>query len=351
MRPKILLLDDDKDLLVLYKDILSQLPSRPEIMTCSKGARAITILEEEPFNMLISDLSMPRMDGLQVLSIVRRRFPQIRTVVLTSMLDEQFRSRAYSLGVDLFWHKPSNSEETQQFLDCIESLLGRDDDNEGFRGVQSKSLLDIVQLECLCQNSTVLKITHGPYTGRVWVGNGEVLDAETPSAIGEEAFRQIFSWKSGNFETLGGEPDRPRRIFTPYQSLLLQSAQAEDESKSLESKAQSVDLPNHLSPIIRNEGVEFVLSIKPGDASRFEARGLENPEPAARWCSETLERFRALGDRLQAGPLMEIVGVSEEGPVTLTPHGGMDFLLGWDKETQSNEVSECTRKALSLWIS
>jgi len=67
---------------------------------------------------------MPKMDGLQVLSIVRRKFPELRTVVLTSILDEQFRSRVYSLGVDLYWQKPGSGGEIKQFLECIESLLG-----------------------------------------------------------------------------------------------------------------------------------------------------------------------------------------------------------------------------------
>src|SRR5579872_2798854 len=154
-RPKVLLLDDDQELLDLYREILSQLPSQPEIFTSSSGARAIAMLDSEPFTLLVCDLNMPKMDGLQVLSIVRRKFPELRTVVLTSILDEQFRSRVYSLGVDLYWQKPGSGGEIKQFLECIESLLGRDAQKGGFRGVQSKSLVDIIQLECLSQNSLV----------------------------------------------------------------------------------------------------------------------------------------------------------------------------------------------------
>ena len=65
------------------------------------------------------------MDGLQVLSIVRRKFPRLRIIVLTSILDEEYRSRAYAQGVELFWQKPGSSEEVKLFQHCIESLLGR----------------------------------------------------------------------------------------------------------------------------------------------------------------------------------------------------------------------------------
>src|SRR5881397_624086 len=126
IRHKILLLDDDPDLLDMYREILAQMPSRPEIFTATSGSRAMAMLEAEPFRLLICDLKMPKMDGLQVLSIVRRKYPQLRTVVLTSVADEQFRSRVYALGVDLFWQKPTSQEETKMFLDCLESLLGRE---------------------------------------------------------------------------------------------------------------------------------------------------------------------------------------------------------------------------------
>src|SRR5207244_6193771 len=130
---KVLLLDDDPDLLDMYREILSQLPSKPEIFTANSGARAMAMLEADNFRLLISDLKMPKMDGLQVLSIVRRKYPQLRTVVLTSVIDEQFRSRVYALGVDLFWRKPGTEQEIKMFLECLESLLGREDVG-GFRG-------------------------------------------------------------------------------------------------------------------------------------------------------------------------------------------------------------------------
>src|SRR5262245_56114772 len=125
-RQKILLLDDDSDLLDLYREMLGQLPGHPEVQTSTTGARAISLLDSEPFDLLICDLKMPKMDGLQVLSLVRRKHPTLRTVVLTSVADEQFRSRVYALGADLFWIKPGSEAEIKQFQDCIASLLGQE---------------------------------------------------------------------------------------------------------------------------------------------------------------------------------------------------------------------------------
>src|SRR5947208_6123028 len=208
---KSLLLDDDPDLLDMYREIISQLPSRPEIFTATSGGRAMAMLEADDFRLLICDLKMPKMDGLQVLSIVRRKYPQLRTVVLTSVVDEQFRSRVYALGVDLFWHKPSTEQEVKMFLECLESLLGREAES-GFRGIQSKSLVDIIQLECISQSSSVLRITNGPASGKIWIQDGEVIDSEAEDLRGEPAFHKILSWRAGNFETFPAEPARTRTI-------------------------------------------------------------------------------------------------------------------------------------------
>ena len=300
-RHKVLLLDDEPDLLDLYRQMLSQLPSQPEIHTAASGPRAMALLEAEPFRLLICDLKMPRMDGLQVLSIVRRKYPQLRTVVLTSLVDEQFRSRAYALGVDLFWNKPSSEKEIQMFLECIESLLGREAES-GFRGVQSKSLMDIIQLECMSQSSSVLRITNGPLTGRIWIQDGEILDAETDDLQAEPAFQKLLSWRTGHFETLPAEPNRARTIQKSYNALLLESAQALDELAGGVT-AEGIPQPQAASPLARLsqvEGVEFVLISKTGGGEE-EARGLENPQRMAAWTQHRLEAFRSLGGATPGG--------------------------------------------------
>src|SRR5437762_9478436 len=216
-RHKILLLDDDHELVELYREMLCRLPSQPEIFTATSGARAIALLDSQPFSLLISDLNMPKMDGLQVLTIVRRKFPQLRTAVMTSVVDAQFRTRAYAMGIDLFLEKSNTGREINFFIDCIESLLGREMDAGGFLGMQSKSLVDIIQLECLSQSSSVLKVTNGPFSGRIWFINGDVIDAETQDLKGEPACRTILSWKTGNVEILPADQERNRPILNHYQ--------------------------------------------------------------------------------------------------------------------------------------
>jgi len=348
-RPTILLVDDDPDHLDMYRELLGQLPSKPRIQTARSGAQAMALLEAEPFRLMICDLRMPRMDGLQVLSIVRRTQPQLPTVALTSVLDEEFRSRAYALGVDLFWQKPASEKEIKMFLECLESLLGREVEG-GFRGVQSKSLVDIIQLECLSQSSLLLRITNGKLTGKVWIQEGQVIDAETDGQGGERAFQQILSWQAGHFETLPAEPGRPRAITKPYNGLLLESAQALDERRTPPGaqgpEPSPAAEPAGLSEI---EGMEFVLAVPRDETGPRLARGLEDPKRMGAWARLSLNGFRSLGERLRAGPLEQIEALGPQRHVALAGQGDLEFCVGWKPSLAVGQVRTLMKRVLALW--
>ncbi len=351
-RHKILLVDDDPALLDIYQELLAQLPSRPEIFTTPSGTRAMAMLEAEPYRLLICDLKMPKMDGLQVLSIVRRKYPELRTVALTAVLDEQFRSRVYALGVDLFWHKPTTEQETRMFLECLESLLGQETET-GFRGLQSKSLVDIIQLECISQSSSVLRITNGPFTGKIWILDGDITEAEAGELRGEPAFAKILSWRTGSFETLPSEANRSRTIFKSYNGLLLETAQALDEQTAGVRAEGGQPLPaSPLTQVSQIDGVEFVLLMKTGEAkAKPEARGLENPERAAAWARQTMENFSGLGEQLRAGPLDQLEGLGPQRHVALARQGDTEFCVGWKLAMSAAQIRQTMKKVIALWAS
>ena len=355
-RHKVLIVDDEPAVLELYEELLSRLPSQPEVFTTTSGARALALLKAEPFRLLLCDLRMPRMDGLQVLAIVRRQFPELRTVVVTGMQNEEFRSRAYALGVDLFWFKPDTQQNMEMFLQCIESLLGRDNDS-GFRGVQSKSLMDILQMECLSQSSTVLRITRGPLTGRIWINSGELVDAETEGVRGEPAFRRILSWKSGTFENLPAEPGRDRTITKPSNALFLEAAQIIDENNrtSRNASPEKIEEAEHQSTVWRlaalaRKGAEFVIALPKDPNVPPEAWGTEAQE-LGRWMRSAMEACQLLSQSLQAGSLahVEVRGVDHR--MVLLPQDQKVFLVGWPPDASPGPLVEESKQLVATWDS
>jgi len=353
---KILVLDDDTDWLELSREILTQLPSKPEVRTASSGKRALAMLDAEVFRLLICDLKMPRIDGLQVLAIVRRRFPELRTVVLSALEDEDFRSRAYALGVDMFWLKTEMQRNSQMYIDCLESLLGRDQEG-GFRGIQSKSLMDIIQMECLSRSSTVLRITRGSLVSKLWIQGGELTDAEAEGACGEAAFRRILTWKSGTFENLPAEPDRKRTIFKPVNALLLESAQAIDENVGAAAGTSDQTVQIHRRTVwklslLTRAGAEFVVAVPPEGQGVHEAMGtqIQTAEQYANWTRRATEIIKRMGDAVDAGPLLHLDGNNLERQILLIPRENKNFLVGWSPEAGEG-LLEKTKKLVESWDS
>lgn len=352
-RHKILILDDDADWLALCRDLLAELPSKPEILTANTAKRALALLETEAVRILISDLKMPRIDGLQMLSIVRRQFPDVRTIVLSGLEDEGYRSRAYALGVDLFWLKTEMQRNSKLFNECLESLLGKDNE-PGFRGIQSKSLMDIIQMECLSRSSNVLRITRGPLVAKLWIQDGDLIDAEVDGARGEAAFQRLIAWKSGTFESLPPEPTRERTIHKSVNALLLETAQTLDEAANPVG-AESIENASHrktmwkLSQLTR-EGAEFVIVVPLEGQGEPEALGTQQSTALAQWTRRAAEIARRLGDRLEAGPLSHVAGQNLERQVLMLPRGDRAFLVAWPTDITEN-LPEKSRKLVASWES
>jgi CheY-like chemotaxis protein len=351
---KILVLDDDPDWLGVCNELFTHLPSKPEIRTVASGTRALALLETEPFRLLVCDLKMPRMDGLQVLSIVRRRFPELRTVVLSALEDEEFRSRAYALGVDLFWLKTDMQSNSQMFLDCIESLLGRELEG-GFRGIQSKSLMDIIQMECLSRSSTVLRITRGSLVAKLWIQEGELIDAEIEGARGEAAFQRILAWKSGTFENMPAEPGRERTIVKPVNALLLESAQAMDETAD-SVEPESIEQTAHRKTIwklalLAREGADFVIVVPAEGQGEVETMGIQPSELLNQWARRAAATAKRLGERIEAGPLSHVAGHNLERQLVVLPWENKSFLIGWPPQEEAGPLLDKSKKLVSSWDS
>jgi hypothetical protein len=197
-----------------------------------------------------------------------------------------------------------------------------------------------------------LRISNGPLTARIWIQDGEIIDAEAGDWKAETAFQKILSWRTGTFETLPAEPSRPRSVFKSYNALLLESAQVLDEAQNEATRNGGARKDNPaLAQLSQIEGIEFVLALKSGPNGHDMARGLENPERMAAWARQNLEQFRSLGEQLHAGPLEQIDGLGPQRNVSLAGRGETDLCVGWINSVTSGQIRERMRKVLELWAS
>jgi len=353
-RKRVLVVDDDRDLLELYQELLSQMSSEPEVHTAESGARALALLESSRFDMFITDLNMPKMDGFQLLTVVRRKYPSIRTVVISGISDDQYRARAYGMGIDLYLEEPSRDDEIKMFVEVVDSLLAQEDVG-GFRGIQSMSLVDLIQAECMAGSTCVLKITNAGLVGKVWIVNGDVIDSEAYGSIGEEAFVKILGWKSGSFEKLPGEEGRERVIMSSYQGLLLDSAQSIDQvSAADEGRGEEGDesgQSNPMGPISRIEGVELALSTLRDSDEVQHTYGVDKADEMTRWVNRSMKAMRELGDRLNVGQINQAVGVGTRRHIAFLPGNEKDLCVGLRRGFGQAQVRNVVRDIKTKWAS
>lgn len=95
-----------------------------ETLEAENGAQALLILAEVKPNLVITDLSMPKMNGYELLEKIRRgeALKSIPVIVATSSDDTESRRRAFELGADDFIAKPVSESE---LLPCVKRLMER----------------------------------------------------------------------------------------------------------------------------------------------------------------------------------------------------------------------------------
>jgi hypothetical protein len=244
----------------------------------------------------------------------------------------------------------------EMFLQCIESLLGRDEEG-GFRGVQSKSMMDLIQMECLSQSSTVLRVTRGSLSGRIWILSGELIDAETEGVRGETAFRKILEWKSGTFENLPVEPGRERTITKPANALLLEAAQAIDEIAAPEAQSpEDVEQADHRKTVWRlaaltRAGADFVVSMGNQSDDKAEGWGTEATQELGVWMRQAMEACGKLAHDLQVGSMAQLEGRTIDHRFVLLPEEKKTYLVGWPCETKATQLSEQSKQLVASWDS
>jgi two-component system response regulator HydG len=103
-RPSILIVDDDAEMASLLHDALEWEGFR--VVAQTRGREAIASMEREAFDLVIVDKEMPDINGLDLLSTLRARFPGLRAIFLTAFGGALVARAARKRGADHYMDKP-----------------------------------------------------------------------------------------------------------------------------------------------------------------------------------------------------------------------------------------------------
>jgi DNA-binding NtrC family response regulator len=108
-RAKILIVDDEQDVRDVLEFYLASLDV--EVLSAVDGADAIKLLFEHKIDLLVTDIKMPRMDGIALLKEARSLGIEIPVVILTGHGDKELAIQAMRLGAVDFLDKPFSGED------------------------------------------------------------------------------------------------------------------------------------------------------------------------------------------------------------------------------------------------
>ena len=105
MPQKILVIDDELDMLMLLRMIIEDNTDH-EVETTNNPSEALKMVRENDYDLIISDLKMPSMDGLELCDEVRKMYPDLPLIMITAYGSLEAADNAMKKGVADFIAKP-----------------------------------------------------------------------------------------------------------------------------------------------------------------------------------------------------------------------------------------------------
>lgn len=120
-KPHILFVDDERNILEGIKRNYRSLRNAYDMHFAESGQEALTVLVQQPMDVVVSDMRMPVMDGATLLQEVARLHPETIRIILTGHSDEELILKAVPV-THRFLSKPCSSDDLKQSIDRILSF-------------------------------------------------------------------------------------------------------------------------------------------------------------------------------------------------------------------------------------
>ena len=135
----VLVVDDEKNIRLTFSETMTQMGF--DTRTASNGEEALTKIQGAEFDLVLLDLRMPGMDGIEVLRRIRERYPKVRVIMITAHGTVESAVEAMKFGAVDFIQKPCTPDE-------IRELVGKVMEREA---IDESKVMDYSMLMELCK--------------------------------------------------------------------------------------------------------------------------------------------------------------------------------------------------------
>ncbi len=251
---RVLIVDDEEDILLGLSRYLKR--HGYDVITETSPRRAIEILSTEPADILITDIKMDELSGLDLIEEAKKKNKDIRVIVMTARGSDELERLAIEKGAVEYIEKPFDIDYLLQLLRKLEK--------GGFRGVVKElSITDMLNILNVEKANAVINISSTAGIGRIYMQDGEIVHAQFGDIEGLDALKVIFSLEGGTFSVDKGVKPPKKTIDVPFSNLMLEIfAQIDEESSGLSMEGgeeESFDFSGSIfAGIIQEEAQESV---------------------------------------------------------------------------------------------
>ena len=104
MSSTVLIVDDDSSIRWVLARALSN--AQFKVLSCDSGQQAISIIESNPPQLVITDIQMNGMDGLELLATINHKWPELPVIMITAYADTDLATKTHELGAFDYLPKP-----------------------------------------------------------------------------------------------------------------------------------------------------------------------------------------------------------------------------------------------------
>lgn len=167
---RILVVDDEDDMLWMLQRKLNKNMDNVEILAAHSGEEGLSILGENKIDLVITDINMPGINGLDLLIEIKNLYPKTSVMIMTAYPSSDYKDKAMMNGSLRFIEKPFDIHELRE---QVKEVLFKDDH---FRGVvDGIELIDIVQFNGLSKSTSALKVKTEDEEGMIFLRMGQLF--------------------------------------------------------------------------------------------------------------------------------------------------------------------------------
>lgn len=318
----VLIVDDEEDLTWSISKHLSKDKDSYTLHAVNSASDALDLLKKTEVELVISDIRMPQISGLDLLLKVRELYPETKVIIMTAYGSSEIQDEANKRGCFKYIEKPFEINELRQMI------LDNVKEKKGFEGrISDFQLSDLIQMNCLGRLTNAINVETAGQNGTIYFEDGNIVHAKNGKLVGEDAFYEILSWQGGSFAINKREQANEETIFKGWQSLMLEGLRRKDEEAEQEVDPEQqlrTEISTLLDQFLQAKGIHLLMVFdEKGKLYEHKVREEYKDEYEIELLAEQVEKLMA-----QEAELAAVLNRDEKREFTIEYENGL-FKLTW----------------------